>query len=361
MIFATGKVVGHCHIESLIGEGSSAWVYKASHQTLGIPVAVKVLKPAPQDSLASHLTTYRDRFRREAQLAARINHEGIVRVLDFGEEAGNLYLVMEFVNGHTLSEYMRKGGPMTEEMALRVTAWLATALHAAHSQNIVHRDVKPGNILITKDGWLKLSDLGLAKDMGVRELTNLDTVLGTPYYMAPESLKPGHEVGPPADLYSLGIILFEMLTGRPPFSGTLSQVISGHLHAEPSYVATVGSAKSPLPEGTVKLLKAMLAKDPALRPRTGREVAELCQLRLQGVQSGSAFNAGTEAPREARHLADSSTFQRLGQFMERNLGSSVSEYQGRQVMHTTGRERVLIWILAAVFLGGALAAYVASR
>jgi len=360
MIFAAGKVLGHCHIASLIGEGSSAWVYKANHQTLGIPVAVKVLKTAPNDSLASHLTTYRDRFRREAQLAARINHEGIVRVLDFGEEMGNLYLVMEYVNGHTLSEYLRKGGPMTEEMALRVTAWLATALHAAHSQNIVHRDVKPGNILITKDGWLKISDLGLAKDMAARDLTNLDTLLGTPYYMAPESFRPGQDVSPAADLYSLGIILYEMLAGRPPFSGTLNQVISGHLHSEPSYTIAVGSAKAPLPEGTVKLLRALLAKDPTVRPRTGREVAELCQLRLQSVKSGAAF-ANAEAPRDARHLAESSTFQRLGQFMERNLGSSVSEYQGRQVLHTTGRERILIWILAAVFLGGAIAAYLASR
>jgi eukaryotic-like serine/threonine-protein kinase len=360
MIYATGKVLGHCHLDSLIGEGASARVYKGTHQTLGIPVAVKVLKAAPQDSLASHLSTYRDRFRREAQLAARINHEGIVRVLDFGEEMGNLYLVMEYVNGHTLSEYLRKSGPMTEEMALRVTAWLATALNAAHAQNIVHRDVKPGNILITKDGWLKVSDLGLAKDMGVRDLTNLDTVLGTPYYMAPESFQPGQDVGPAADLYSLGVILYEMLAGRPPFTGTLNQVISGHLHSEPVYAAQANGAKIPLPEGTVKLLRALLAKDPAQRPRTGREVAELCQVRLQSVQSGTAFR-GAEAPRDARHLADSSTFQRLGQFMERNLGSSISDYQGRRVLHTTGRERVLIWILAAVFLGGAIAAYLTSR
>jgi serine/threonine protein kinase len=360
MIYTAGKVLGHCHLDSLIGEGASARVYKGTHQTLGIPVAVKVLKAAPHDSLASHLSTYRDRFRREAQLAARINHEGIVRVLDFGEEMGNLYLVMEYVNGHTLSEYLRKSGPMTEEMALRVTAWLATALNAAHAQNIVHRDVKPGNILITKDGWLKISDLGLAKDMGVRDLTNLDTVLGTPYYMAPESFMPGQDAGPAADLYSLGVILFEMLAGRPPFTGTLNQVISGHLHSEPVYAAQVNGAKVPLPEGTVKLLKALLAKDPAQRPRTGREVAELCQVRLQGVQAGSSFQ-GAEAPRDARHLADSSTFQRLGQFMERNLGSSISDYQGRRVLHTTGRERVLIWILAAVFLGGALAAYLTSR
>jgi eukaryotic-like serine/threonine-protein kinase len=364
MMLATGKVLGHCHIEGLIGEGSSARVYKGMHQTLGIPVAVKVLKPAPHDSLSSHLTTYRDRFRREAQLAARINHEGIVRVLDFGEEMGNLYLVMEYVNGHTLAQYLRNGGPMTEEMALKVTAWLATALHAAHAQNIVHRDIKPGNVLITKDGWLKISDLGLAKDLGARDLTNMDTLLGTPYYMAPECFRPGHDVGPAADLYSLGVLLYEMLTGRHPFAGALNQVISGHLHAEPAYTTVVNGAKTPLPEPTVKLLKALLAKDPALRPRTGREVSDLCHIRLQSVQVGIAYAGGDMRDlrgREARHLADSSTFQRLGQFMERNLGSNVSEYQGRRVLHTTGRERVLIWVMAALFLGGAAMAYISSR
>jgi serine/threonine protein kinase len=357
----TGKVLGHCHLEGLIGEGASARVYKGMHQTLGIPVAVKILKVAPQDSMASHLATYRDRFRREAQLAARLNHEGIVRVLDFGEEMGSLYLVMEFVNGYSLSEYLRNNGAMSEEMSLKVVAYLATALHAAHSQNIVHRDVKPANVLITKDGWLKLSDLGLAKDMGSREMTNADTLLGTPSYMAPESFIPGKELGPAADIYSLGIMLYEMLTGRPPFTGTLNQVISGHLHAEPTYAMAHQGSKLPLPEPTVRLLKALLAKDPALRPRTGREVADLCQMRLQGVQSGVLPGRNFAATRDTSGLSDSSTFQRLGHFMEKNLGSRITEYQGQRVLHTTGKERLLIWALAIAFLAGCVFAYLSSR
>ena len=357
----TGKVMGHCHIEGLIGEGSSAQVYKGMHQTLGIPVAVKILKVAPQDSMASHLATYRDRFRREAQLAARLNHEGIVRVLDFGEELGSLYLVMEYVNGYTLAEYLRNNGPLGEEISLKVIGYLAAALHAAHSQNIVHRDVKPGNILITRDGWLKISDLGLAKDLSARDMTNADTLLGTPYYMAPECFIPGKEPGPASDLYSLGIILFQMLTGAPPFTGTLSQVISGHLHSEPQYSYVHQGVRSQLPEATMRLLKALLAKDPAQRPRTGRELADLCQIRLQATHAGMAYAHGADASRDYGSLADSSTFQRLGQFMERNLGSRTSEYQGHRVMHTTGKERLLIWALAALFLGGALIAYFSSR
>jgi eukaryotic-like serine/threonine-protein kinase len=355
----TGKVMGHCHIESLIGEGSSAQVYKGMHQTLGIPVAVKILKTAPHDSMASHLATYRDRFRREAQLAARLNHEGIVRVLDFGEEMGNLFLVMEYVNGYSLAEYLRNNGPMSEEMSLKVIAYLATALHAAHSQNILHRDIKPGNIMITRDGWLKISDLGLAKDMAARDMTHADTLLGTPFYMAPECFIPGKELGPGSDIYSLGVILYEMLTGRPPFTGTLNQVISGHLHSEPAWVYSLQANKVPMPELTVRLLKGLLAKDPALRIRTCREAADLCQVRLQNSQVGSMAVDAADG-RDYKGLTDSSTFQRLGHFMERNLGSKISEYQGRRVLHTTATERVLIWALALIFLMGCLLAYLSS-
>ena len=357
----TGKVLGHCHLESLIGEGASARVYKGMHQTLGIPVAVKILKAAPQDSMASHLATYRDRFRREAQLAARINHEGIVRVLDFGEELGSLYLVMEYVNGYSLSEYLRNNGAMSEEMSLKVIAYLASALHAAHGLNIVHRDIKPSNILITRDGWLKISDLGLAKDLSTRDLTNADTLLGTPSYMAPECFVSGNDLGPGADIYSLGIMLYEMLTGKPPFVGTLNQVISGHLHGEPAYTVSLNGQKSLLPEPTVKLIKALLAKDPALRPRSGREVADLCQIRLQSVQTGVLPGRKYDAHMDTSGLTDSSTFHRLGQFMERNLGSRVSEYQGRQVLHTSGKERIIIWALALLFLVGCVFAYLSSR
>lgn len=358
----TGKVLGHCHLEGLIGEGSSAQVYKGMHQTLNIPVAVKVLKAAPLDSMASHLATYRDRFRREAQLAARLNHEGIVRVLDFGEEMGNLYLVMEYVDGYTLSAYLRNNGPVSEELALKVVAYIANALNVAHSQNILHRDMKPGNILITKEGWIKISDLGLAKDLSARDVTNVDTLLGTPYYMAPENFIPGKDIGPASDIYSLGVILYEMLTGRPPFAGTLNQIISGHLHSEPSWVLSQLGVKPQLPEPTIRLLRGLLAKDPAMRPKTGREVAELCQIRLQGTHVGSkALTDGFGQAKDYRGLTDSSTFQRLGHFMERNLGSRTSEYQGRQVLHTSTRERLLIWALAGLFLGGCIFTYLSSR
>ena len=118
--------------------------------------------------------------------------------------------------------------------------------------------------------------------------------------------------------------------------------------------------RTPLPEPTIRLLKTLLAKDPALRPRTGREVADLCQIRLQAAHAGMAYAHGADA-RDYGSLTESSTFQRLGHFMERNLGSRISEYQGHRVLHTTGKERLLIWAMAIVFLGGCLIAYFSSR
>jgi hypothetical protein len=152
-----------------------------------------------------------------------------------------------------------------------------------------------------------------------------------------------------------------MLTGKPPYVGTLNQVISGHLHGEPAFTVSLNGHKTSLPEPTVSLLKALLAKDPAVRPRSGREVADLCQIRLQSVQTGVLPGRKYDGQRDVSGLSDSSTFHRLGQFMERNLGSKVSEYQGRRVLHTSGKERVIIWVLALVFLMGCLFAYLSSK
>lgn len=356
-----GKTLGRCHLESLLGEGASAQVYKGTHQTLGIPVAVKVLKTAPQAAMASHQATYRDRFRREAQLAARIAHEGLVRVLDFGDELGHLYLVMEFVDGYSLAQYLRNTHSMPEDMALKVIAYLCEPLSSAHAQNIIHRDLKPSNILITRTGWLKISDLGVAKDLAQRDLTQTDTMLGTPFYMAPECFQTGKTVDRSADIYSLGIILYEMLMGKPPFAGTLNQVISGHLTGEATWTAVRQGIKAPLPEPTVAILRALLAKEPRHRPESCAAVSKLCHDRLRSLAGGAPSALVGDRVRTSGLAGESSTFGRIGQFMEKNLGSRSSEYQGRQVVHTTGRERLLIWAMLAVFVGGCLAAYMYAR
>lgn len=353
-----GKVLGRCYLESLLGEGAMASVYKGHHQTLGIPVAVKVLRADSSLHRSSQDATFRDRFRREAQLAARVGHDGIVRVLDFGEDLGVLYLVMEYVPGQTLQEVLRRNRVVAEEAAVNVTAYLAGAMQAAHAQNVIHRDLKPANVMVTADGWLKIADLGLAKEVGRNDLTNADTIVGTPSYMAPECFIAGREQGPYTDIYSLGIMLYEMITGRPPFTGTLNQVISGHLHAEPDYMVDVKGVPTPMPAGLVKLLRAMLAKKPEGRLANCADVVAACQARIAELRGGAPQAQGTGSGAAYEALSESSTFRKITLLMERNLGSASSEYQGRKVVHTTGRERVMVWILLVLFVAGFIAAYI---
>jgi eukaryotic-like serine/threonine-protein kinase len=368
----TGKVLGRCYLEGLIGEGASSQVYKGMHQTLGIPVAVKVLRTQPHVPGALQGVGFRERFRREAQMAARLSHEGIVRVLDFGEEMGLLYLVMEFIDGRSLLDYLRQSGPVHEELALKIIAHIASSMHVAHSQQILHRDLKPANILVTKDGKLKVSDLGLAKDMTQIDLTAADTTLGTPTYMAPECFLPGKEIGPASDIYSMGVMLYELIVGKPPYVGTLNQVISGHLHSEPSWVLG-GNEKSghdrvnapAFSPGTLKLVKLMMAKKAEDRPASCREVVELAHARLRelrGLAPGQTYSGpSSESLRRTDHLADSSSFRKMGELLDRNLGSRTSEYQGKTVVHTTGRERLVIWLLLVAFIVGLLLVYLRMR
>lgn len=355
-----GKVLGHCHLEGVIGQGAMATVYKGQHQTLGIPVAVKVMRTDAETMRQSHSASFRDRFRREAQLAARVNHPGIVRVLDFGEEMGVLYLVMEYVHGYTLQAYLRRAGCMGEEMALSVIAYLAASLGAAHAQNVIHRDLKPSNVLVTHDGWAKIADLGLAKEVGQNDLTRADTLVGTPAYMAPENFSAGQDIGPAADIYALGIMCYEMIAGNPPFTGSMNRVISGHIQGEPEYQVLSGGRPLAMPPGLVSLLKAMLAKRPGDRPDCAR-VAALCQARIAELQGGSPAAAGDRARSGNASESESSAFRKLSQFMEKNLGGTSSEYQGHQVVHTTARERILIWAMLILFVGSFLGAYLITR
>lgn len=353
-----GKVLGRCALESVLGEGAMATVYRGTHQTLGIPVAVKVLRTDASLHRSLHNASFRDRFRREAQLAARISHDGIVRVLDFGEDLGVLYLVMEYVHGYTLQEYLRRTRSVSEEVAVNITAYLAAAMQAAHAQNVVHRDLKPANVLVTPDGWIKIADLGLAKEIGQSNMTNADTIVGTPSYMAPECFVAGKDTGPAADIYSLGVMLYEMVAGRPPFTGTLNQVISGHLHAEPAYLIDPQGATTPMPAALSVLLRSLLAKRPEDRPGSCAEVVRLCQARVAALKGGAPQALG--GPRRSQEgTQESSAFRRISQFMEKNLGGASSEYQGKKVLHTTSRERVVVWILLVLFVGGFIAAYFA--
>jgi serine/threonine-protein kinase len=209
----------------LIARGGMAEVYRARDRLLDRPVALKVLFPELSVDRA-----FVERFRREAQAAAKLSHPNIVPVFDWGEDASSYFIVMEYIDGRPLSAVLRETGPLEPKRAAEITAQVAAALASAHRHGVVHRDIKPGNVLITNDGQVKVTDFGIARAVNTEEsLTQTGAVMGTATYFSPEQAE-GIGVDARTDIYSLGVVLFEMLTGRPPFLGdTPVSVASKHV------------------------------------------------------------------------------------------------------------------------------------
>ncbi len=247
---------GRYEIEDTLGEGGMATVYRAIDTVLGRPVAVKVLAPRYAND-----ATFVERFRREAQSAAAMNHPNIVNVFDTGSDDGTHYIVMELVEGRTLRDVLADG-PLLPERAAEIAEAVASALAFAHERGIVHRDVKPGNIMITPSGDVKVMDFGIARATAGESLTQTATVLGTATYLSPEQAQ-GETVDARSDLYSLGVVLYEILTGRPPFEGESPVAVAyKHVREEPVRPSLLNRDVSEPLERIV--LKAM-AKNPENR------------------------------------------------------------------------------------------------
>ena len=212
-----GKVLGGCQILEKIGHGGMGMVYKAKQLNLGRIVAVKVLSK----ELANDAMFVR-RFIQEARSAAQLSHGNIVHVNDVGECQGVFYFVMEYVDGSNVKEMLKTSEKLDVQQTVEIALQVCQALRHAHNRGIIHRDIKPENIMITRDGVVKLADLGLAKRMAAETaagITHAGAILGTPFYMAPEQAKDFSKVDRRSDIYSLGVTLYRMLTGRVPFDG----------------------------------------------------------------------------------------------------------------------------------------------
>src|SRR3984957_16675712 len=206
---------GRYELRSQIARGGTAQVYLAHDLLLDRPVALKVLIP---ELSSDH--SFVERFRREAQAAANLSHPNIVPVFDWGESERTYFIVMEYVDGEPLSSIIRTQAPLSGAQAASIAADIAKALAYAHRHGVVHRDVKPGNVLITADGQVKVTDFGIARAMGNLDdqVTQTGLVMGTATYFSPEQAQ-GLDVDGRSDIYSLGVVLYEMLVGRPPFIG----------------------------------------------------------------------------------------------------------------------------------------------
>ena len=241
----------------VLGRGGMAEVYVGTDRVLGRRVAVKILA----DRFARD-SSFVARFRREAQSAAALNHPNVVSVFDTGSDNGTHFIVMEYVQGKTLSEILRDGSALMPERAVEIAEGVAEALAFAHRAGIVHRDVKPGNIMLTPTGDVKVMDFGIARATTSESLTQTATVLGTATYLSPEQAQ-GEPVDARSDIYSLGQVLYEMLTGHPPFSGESPVTIAyKHVKEEP---VPPSRLNPDVPAGLDAIVMKSLAKNPANR------------------------------------------------------------------------------------------------
>lgn len=259
-----GQIHGYRLLE-VLGRGAMGTVYRAMHLGLQREVAVKVLRA----DLAGDRTQV-ERLKAEAAMLASLDHDNIVRALDAGVSNGFPYVVMELVEGETLRDRLRRDGRVPEDEALRITRGIADALERARRMGVVHRDVKPGNILLATSGVPKLMDLGLAKGPVDLGLTQHGATVGTPQYISPEQALDPRRADTRSDIYSLGATLYAMLAGRPPFDGsTLAEVLTKVLYEVPLPVRTLAPDVSP---ETGYLVERMMLRDPALRYRTPADV-----------------------------------------------------------------------------------------
>ncbi|MCW1248684.1 protein kinase [Acaricomes phytoseiuli] len=268
-------------LTSRIAIGGMGEVWRAQDTLLGRTVAIKILKEEYTGDPG-----FLERFRAEARNTALLNHEGIANVFDYGEEDGSAYLVMEMVPGEPLSSIIEREHVLSPDLTLSIIAQTARALSAAHAQGLVHRDIKPGNLLITPDNRVKVTDFGIARLADQVPLTQTGQVMGTAQYLAPEQAT-GQAATGASDIYALGVIGYESLTGHRPFSGESQIAIA---------LAQVNDAPPPLPETLPTpvraLLMSMLAKDPANRPADADKLADAAE----AIRNGDIQAAHTAVP-----------------------------------------------------------------
>ncbi len=248
------KVMNRYKVVERIGGGGMAVVWKAYDLVLDRNVALKVLRPEMSED-----DDFIRRFRLEAQSAASLSHNNIVSIYDVGEEQGLYFIVMELVEGQSLRDRLNAEGTLCPEEALRIAAGICEGLAHAHARRIIHRDIKPQNILLTKQGAVKVADFGIARALGVSSTTARDVVVGSAPYMAPEQARNG-VASVRSDLYSVGVVLYEMLTGKPPFTGDSPvSVALQHVQAE---VPPLRLRNPNVPQAVEDLVEKALSKDP---------------------------------------------------------------------------------------------------
>lgn len=264
----TVEQIGKYRVKELLGRGGMGEIYKAAHPNLERDVAIKLIHTykATDPNLV-------ERFQREAKVVAALRHPGIIQIHDFDVEGDAFYMVMEFVPGETLAQRLDRLGEQKQRMtlieALRLFRLITEAVAYAHSQGVIHCDLKPGNVLLTQDGQPVLADFGISKIMSGKRLTATNDVFGTPHYMSPEQ-SFGREIDAQSDVYTLGVMLYELVTGELPFNGNSPMsIVFKHVNEQPKPVRAIDPD---LPEAIEHIITQAMAKDPAQRYPSAQEL-----------------------------------------------------------------------------------------
>lgn len=280
--------IGKYEILEVLGRGGMGAVYKGFDPVISREVAIKTIAKSSLD--AGELQHLLARFRHEAQVVGRLAHPGIVQIYDYGEDEELAYIVMELVNGKTLHEHLLQQANYDLREVSEIMRQLLDSLGHAHAAGVVHRDMKPSNIMINKDGGIKISDFGIAHTEA-SELTQHGDVLGTPHYMAPEQFL-GLPIGVATDLYAVGVIAFLLLTGSKPFSGSTAIVMQQVLNQRPADPSSLNPALSPLLD---RVLQRALAKAPQDRYQSAREFSEAFRVAIEASLAQKAPAAAASA------------------------------------------------------------------
>lgn len=337
-------------LQELIGGGGMADVYKAQDKLLDRAVAVKILHQQYAND-----AEFVEKFRREATAAAKLAHPNIVNIYDVGEDGGSQYIVMEYVSGPTLKEVIQQKGCLEPIEAVRIAKEIASALESAHRNNLVHCDIKPHNILVMPDGHIKVTDFGIARAVSASTMTYSGSVMGSVHYFSPEQAK-GTVITTKSDVYSLGVVLYEMLTGQLPFNGETSVSIAlKHLQEEPVPIRQLNPSIPPVLEAIVQ--KAM-SKDPADRPSSTELYADLNQAKAMLADRGTSQEAVSNDPFATRMIPRITPEMMAEQRSERPANKPIGSREDYQPQYQPQEEKSIfksksfIAVLVGILLMG---------
>lgn len=337
-------------LQELIGGGGMADVYKAQDKLLDRAVAVKILHQQYAND-----AEFVEKFRREATAAAKLAHPNIVNIYDVGEDGGSQYIVMEYVSGPTLKEVIQQKGCLEPIEAVRIAKEIASALESAHRNNLVHCDIKPHNILVMPDGHIKVTDFGIARAVSASTMTYSGSVMGSVHYFSPEQAK-GTVITTKSDVYSLGVVLYEMLTGQLPFNGETSVSIAlKHLQEEPVPIRQLNPSIPPVLDAIVQ--KAM-SKDPADRPSSTELYADLNQAKAMLTDRGASQEAVSNDPFATRMIPRITPEMMAEQRAERPANKPIGSREDYQPQYQPQEEKSIfksksfIAVLVGILLMG---------